>query len=101
MQKRVFFLFGESRKTRIIEECYDECDGPGSMQRYVYSADPFKVACLIECLEAIDRLPEKQRLALNCQIEGYSKREIADLIDGTSDDVSTLVFLARRAISGS
>ena len=50
---------------------------------------------------AMARLPEKQRLAVHLKdIEGYSRKEIADILETDEANVRTILSRGRRALRG-
>jgi RNA polymerase sigma-70 factor, ECF subfamily len=53
-----------------------------------------------EVLQALEKLPENQRAAFTLsKIEGYSNKEIADIINTTVEAVESLVSRAKKTIS--
>jgi RNA polymerase sigma-70 factor (ECF subfamily) len=49
--------------------------------------------------KAMARLPEKQRLAVHLKdIEGYSNKEIADILETDDSNVRTILSRGRRAL---
>lgn len=104
VSKSLDALRRKKRKKRIssakqilgLDDTYQELESPSRLQPDQVLEDK---ECRTILHKAIDSLPENQRIALTLsQIEGFSYKETAGIMDTSLASVESLIFRARKGL---